>query len=579
MDHGVIICPPIHFEQIHSHRSLRHLADALARQGLPTLRFDWHGSGDSAGNDEDADRLAAWRGNVRDAIRWLREQVGCRRVSVIGLRMGALLAAEALSDRQAAADECDNFVLWAPVTSGQSLVRQMQAIEKMAESQVRLPGAAAGDVEAAGFVLGEETIASLAQAKLQSTQPRCRRMLLVGPCDKRVGDRFTSLGIPVDQVDGPGFAEMMLEPHFSQVPWQAIGQITSWLGKHAAVSPADNFDVAALGPSQTQFAYRQRVSPSAPAQAIQERAVRIDGDVELFGIVTECEHTTDALPTILLINSGSVHRVGPGRLYVDLARHLALQGFRCVRLDGRGLGDSVLADVAEENNPYAATVFRDVELTLQALREQYAISGCVVMGLCSGAYAAFQSAVQLDDPLLVESVLINPLTFFWKDGMSLDMPSREQTAKEHRYLICAVNPKKLWSFLTFQTDIGYRGAVRVLSRRLVRRVKSLAAKKPSSQVAANRAALGHPIHEDLPGDLARLGAAGRRLAMFISENDPGYSIINHHARRDVKRMLQADILYQAPIRNADHTFTRRAPRFELIRALGDYLRDRYGRSN
>src|SRR5258708_4953901 len=39
-DHGVIICPPIGCEQVHAHRTLRHLADAVARQKLPVLRVD-----------------------------------------------------------------------------------------------------------------------------------------------------------------------------------------------------------------------------------------------------------------------------------------------------------------------------------------------------------------------------------------------------------------------------------------------------------------------------------------------------------------------------------------------------------
>ena len=90
-----MICPPIGFEQLHSHRSLRHLADALAAAGIPTLRFDWHGSGDSAGNDEDPQRVSTWLANARDSLVWMRDHLGCQRVSVIGLRIGALLAAEA----------------------------------------------------------------------------------------------------------------------------------------------------------------------------------------------------------------------------------------------------------------------------------------------------------------------------------------------------------------------------------------------------------------------------------------------------------------------------------------------------
>src|SRR5947209_7721960 len=56
-DHAVVICPPVGHEQVHSHRALRHLADASARCGLPTLRLDYDGTGDSPGSDEDPGRL------------------------------------------------------------------------------------------------------------------------------------------------------------------------------------------------------------------------------------------------------------------------------------------------------------------------------------------------------------------------------------------------------------------------------------------------------------------------------------------------------------------------------------------
>src|SRR5436190_15993217 len=72
VDHGVVICSPIGYEQIHSHRSVRCLADAIAVKGIPTLRFDWHGTGDSAGSDADASRCEAWHANVRDVIAWMR---------------------------------------------------------------------------------------------------------------------------------------------------------------------------------------------------------------------------------------------------------------------------------------------------------------------------------------------------------------------------------------------------------------------------------------------------------------------------------------------------------------------------
>src|SRR5262245_31625053 len=73
---GVVICPPLGHEYINSHRSLRHLADALADAGMAALRFDYYGTGDSAEVDQGADELAAWMTSIHEAIPAVRSRIG-----------------------------------------------------------------------------------------------------------------------------------------------------------------------------------------------------------------------------------------------------------------------------------------------------------------------------------------------------------------------------------------------------------------------------------------------------------------------------------------------------------------------
>ena len=61
-----------------------------------------------------------------------------------------------------------------------------------------------------------------------------------------------------------------------------------------------------------------------------------------------------ATATVVLCNTGSVNHVGPGRLYVTVARYWASLGFTVVRVDLGHAGDSVHVDPATENQPYAA---------------------------------------------------------------------------------------------------------------------------------------------------------------------------------------------------------------------------------
>jgi len=67
----------------------------------------------------------------------------------------------------------------------------------------------------------------------------------------------------------------------------------------------------------------------------------------LFAMATQPE-TPTGLPVVVLLNAGLVHRVGPFRLYVPLARTLAAAGFPVVRFDQPGVGDAPNKDDPDE---------------------------------------------------------------------------------------------------------------------------------------------------------------------------------------------------------------------------------------
>ncbi len=576
-DHGVIICPPIGYEQLHSHRSLRHLADTLAHEEIPVLRFDWHGTGDSAGVDEDAGRMATWMANVRDAVRWMRERLGCQRVSLIGLRIGGSLAAIAASEL-----EIDNLVLWAPVTRGRAYVREMKAISLTAETAPRIAPAADGPIEAAGFVLSSETAADLSRLDLLQCRPDCRRVLIMSrddlPDDRRLSDHLSAAGVSVETMAVPGFAEMMLEPHRSQVPETAIRRIAAWLTQRISEEASSMIDIHGAIPKEALIPCATNHSHTEEGQRLRESAVRFSSQPDLFGIVCEpADPVAKDLPLVVLLNAGSSYRVGPGRLYVFLARQLAAQGFRTVRLDFCGLGDSISSDLTQENDPHPATAFRDVDLVLKDLQCRFDAQKIVLLGLCSGAYAAFQSAAQIQNPVLVESVLINPLTFFWRAGMSLEVSPVKQLKSIHYYLGAALQPSKWLKLLSGRSKIGIVGAIRIV----LRKWGLLRLSQPVARVASNdRSALvgpGHPQVEDVPGDLDQIIGAGRTLAMFFATTDPGYSILTFYARRKVKQLRQSGRLNVSFIADADHTFSTQAARQTLSREISDYLCRRYRR--
>ncbi len=95
VDRGVVICAPLGYENVIYHRQLAILARRLAADGRPTLRFDWPGTGDSAGDDRRGGLVAAHIDAVGMAVHALREHTQVDEVDVIGLRIGAAFAAAA----------------------------------------------------------------------------------------------------------------------------------------------------------------------------------------------------------------------------------------------------------------------------------------------------------------------------------------------------------------------------------------------------------------------------------------------------------------------------------------------------
>ena len=117
---AVLVCQPVGHEYVNSHRALRQLAVGLADIGFPVLRFDYYGCGDSSGEPEQGS-LSRWVEDTSIAARELRIQSGLSRVCVVGLRLGATLAAFAGSRGQ----DFESLVLWDPVVNGKTYLKEL----------------------------------------------------------------------------------------------------------------------------------------------------------------------------------------------------------------------------------------------------------------------------------------------------------------------------------------------------------------------------------------------------------------------------------------------------------------------
>lgn len=120
---SVLICNPFGQEAIRIHRLLRLLAENLARKGFATLRFDYFGTGDSDGDDEQAS-LSGWRADIGAAHAELARATLARKTAWLGVRLGgtaALQAAEGVAWPPA------HLIAWEPVLDGAAYLSTLRA--------------------------------------------------------------------------------------------------------------------------------------------------------------------------------------------------------------------------------------------------------------------------------------------------------------------------------------------------------------------------------------------------------------------------------------------------------------------
>jgi alpha-beta hydrolase superfamily lysophospholipase len=549
-----VICAPIGHEYTRSHRTIRHLADQLAAKGIPALRFDAHGTGNSPGDELDLDRLGHWQAGIRAAIRQAKALSGRERVCLIGVRLGAMLAALVASETPV-----DYLVLWNPSLKGRTYVRELQAIAMSAQ---RDTSSSERGLESAGFTMAPQTLEALRAVDLTKRRYQVtRRALLVGrddlAPDTAIVDHLAAQGVPCDTVRVPGWLGMMADHQFTVVPEEALATIAGWVASHAGSSAAPPARQKAL-PSVNAFVHETLEGHTVE---VEEELAQFGADRHLFGVLSRPLEKTDQ-PVVLMANAGAIHHVGPNRLYVTLARELASMGIPSLRLDLESLGDSVLRGAGRENYPYPDNAIDDVRAAIRWLAAR-GYSRFVVLGLCSGAHTAYHAGLEIEDATIDEVVLVNPWEFYWVEGMSLDTNRLYEDVAGYKKSM--KDPKRWLKVLRGEVDLVRAAKVGASHAWEVLRTR-----------AKHVAEILHLTKDTrLTRDLKRL-LKTRHLSMFISEGDPGRELLMRDAKRTATRALRDGRIELQMIPDADHTFSQwRSRRDVLGRLLGHFAR-RYG---
>lgn len=237
-DLGVLLCAPIGREYLRTHRALRQLSLRLSRAGFHSLRFDYRGCGDSAGEPEGL-ALDDWAADVGVAADELKDRAGLGRLAFVGLRLGGTLALLAASGRR----DVDGLVLWEAVLDGPGYLAEIRAAD---EARRRGLGIAAtppdeqGTVGVLGFPIGKRLQQGLESLAVTPARRPARRALVLRdhdiPEDARLLEDLRRLGVAAEGMraatariwlDGDDEARAL-------VPTATFEKAVSWLEGDAA---------------------------------------------------------------------------------------------------------------------------------------------------------------------------------------------------------------------------------------------------------------------------------------------------------------------------------------------------------
>jgi len=360
------------------------------------LQVDYDGTGDAAGLDSDPGRLEAWQASVRAAVDLARSG-GARQVAVLGMRLGATIAASV-----AAGCDLDALVLWDPCDSGRSYLRDQELLRQVymgdERSAVAVGGPGATSVEVLGAVYGPETVAELTRLTLAGCEGELAERALVllrsgRRVRKVVADWLSGHRVEVETITGQ---EELLGSWYgaAKVPERTLGTIqavVSWLSGAVGLEE-HNFEL------NKQLVARVNV----PGGEVVTEEILSFGPNKLFGIMTTCASSyeraervgNEAATTVVVLNSGWVDHTGPGRLWVEPAREWAQSGLSVLRVDLSGLGDSRARPGEPTDVVYPPHALDDITDIASELSPD-GVSSLVLVGLCSGARHAMEAGMSL----------------------------------------------------------------------------------------------------------------------------------------------------------------------------------------
>ena len=296
---------------------------------------------------------------------------------------------------------------------------------------------------------------------------------------------------------------------------------------------------------------------------MNEEAILFGKYGTLAGVMTEPVEADEIMNRtgIILLNSGLVHRVGPNRIYVKIARELASMGFATLRFDFSGIGDS---KSRYDTTPFEKSSLIETQEAMSYLRKEKAIDNFILVGNCSGAVASFNTA--LIDQRVKGIILINPSGRLYCSG-DITPSSRLRALARHYLRIFFLSSFKSKNWLKFFSGEGDYSRLKYVVRDLTF----------SNIIGTSR----HQSKKDsiFVSELQALIKRGVRLLIIHCEGDFSLDFLNMLNHDNMHGLKSPGKIGINIIKGSNHTFTMLWSHQKLLEELRHWFTEHFGDSS
>ena len=184
---GVLLLHGFTGHKAEIHRMFVKLSRKLAAHGIASLRFDFRGSGDSAGEFEEM-TIRSQVADATEALKFLTRQkrVNAKCLAIVGLSMGGAIASHVVGREKG---RIKSLVLLAPVAEGAGILDELATPEAVASL------AQTGITDHGGNLVGVEFIRQFAEMKplREVAKAACPVLLMHGEKDDVVPSYHSDL--------------------------------------------------------------------------------------------------------------------------------------------------------------------------------------------------------------------------------------------------------------------------------------------------------------------------------------------------------------------------------------------------